>query len=296
VLPGSPNSGDIYRINSTGTITIGSNSTISGLTVTPGAGLPGITGTGVSNVNLNNNTVTTNGAPGINLQNATGNVTIANNTVVANGAGVDGIVVNNTAGNVNLNVTGNTATGGNNGIFVTLGGTATGTGSISNNTTNNSGNSGIFVRSEGTANINFTIANNVITNNASGASVAPGIGIEARGASQARIVLSSNSVTGNSDGGLVLFADNTATLFTQARLNTLTGNGAALGGDLSGFVFSPGSRLCIQPNNNTIGTFARTNFGGTFQIEGALPGTNAITTTPAPTGTITTVATGTCGF
>jgi hypothetical protein len=296
LLPGSPNAADVYTINATGTLDVGSNSRVSGLTITPTAGLPGITAVGVSNITIDNNTITTTGAPGIDLQNVTGGVTVITNTVVSSGAGINAVVLSNNSGNVDLNLSGNTATGGNNGVLVNLTGTATGSGTISNNVTNNSTNSGIFVRTEGTSNVNLTIANNTINNNGSGGSIAPGIGIEARDASQARIVLNSNIVTNNADGGVALFVQDTATLFTQVRLNTITGNSALLQ-DFSGNVFSAGSRLCIQPNNNTIATFVRNNVGGgNFQIEGALPGTNTITTTPAPTGTITTVATGTCGF
>ncbi len=248
-----------------------------------------------------NNTATTNTAPGFNLQNIAGNVAINNNVVTASGVGNDGILVNNTAGNLNLALTGNRATGGNNGIFVSLGGTATGGGTIANNIANNSGNSGIFIRSEGNANTVFTIANNTVTGNGFGlpGSIAAGIGVEARGASQSRVVLDSNTVTGNNnadaDGGLLLITDGTATLLTQVSSNTLTDDGAAFR-SLTGLVFSPGSRLCIQPNSNIITTLVQTNFGGTFQIEGALPGTNTITNTPAPTGVVTTVAAGTCGF
>ncbi len=305
VLPGSANPSDSYTITATGSLGVGSNSRVSGLTIIPNAGQPGITATGVSNITLDRNTVTTTNASGIILQNVSGNVTVSNNTVNATGVGTDGISVANNAGNVNLNITGNTATGGNNGISVALTGTATGGGTISNNTLRNSRNAGIFVvvdTPDATAQRVFTISNNIVEDNNTGGSVAPGIQVEARNNAQLRVTLDSNVVRNNVDGGVGLFTSGTgtATLFAQVRLNTLTGNGALIG-DLDANIF-PGAnntRICIQPSNNTIGTFnRRNNAAGTseIQIEGALPGTNTITSTPAAIGNVTTVAAGTCGF
>jgi hypothetical protein len=141
-----------------------------------------------------------------------------------------------------------------------------------------------------------------VQGNGTGPSFAPGIQVEAQSNAQLRVTLDSNTVIGNVDGGVGLFTSGTgtATLFAQVRLNTLTGNGALIG-DLDANIF-PGAnntRICIQPNNNTIGTFnRRNNAAGTseIQIEGALPGTNTITSTPAAIGNVTTVAAGTCGF
>ncbi|MCS6813162.1 MAG: right-handed parallel beta-helix repeat-containing protein, partial [Cyanobacteria bacterium] len=305
VLPGSNNAADVYTINATGSLDVGSNSVVSGLILTPGANIPGITATGASNVDLNRNTITTTGARGINLQNATGTVTIANNTVNSTGVGVDAISVSNNSGNVNLNVTSNTATAGNNGINVVLSGTATGGGTISNNTANNSVSAGIFLQvdtPDASAERVFTIANNTVTNNGTGPSFAPGIQVEALNNARLRVTIDSNVVTGNADGGVGLFTSGagTATLFSRVRLNTITGNGGLIG-DLNTNIVVGGNntRLCIQPNNNTIGTFNRQNNAGgaaVIQVEGPLPGTNTITSLPAPIGTVNTVAAGTCGF
>ncbi len=271
-------------------------------------GAAGIRAQEPSNLLLQGNTVTATNANGIRVTNVTGNAVISGNTATATGVLTAGILVENNAGVANLTIADNTATGGNNGIDVRLQGTAqTGaTGiNITGNRAINSVSAGIFVQVDSpnaTPERVVTIANNIVQGNSTGPSFAPGIQVEAINNARLRAFITNNDVTGNADGGIGLFtsgaAAETATLFSQVRLNTLTGNGALIG-DLSANIF-PGAnntRICLQANGNTIGTFRRQNNAlapAVIQVE---PGTNTIGTTfTSPTGVVDPVASGTCGF
>ncbi|MCS6814448.1 MAG: right-handed parallel beta-helix repeat-containing protein [Cyanobacteria bacterium] len=240
---------------SSATLNIASNA----LTTTNGAAIRMDNTTG--NTTVSSNSAIVNGAPGFNFQNVTGNVAVTNNAVISSGVLNDGILVNNTTGDVNLTIAQNVATGGNNGIAVQLDNAATGTVAITGNQAISSPSAGIYVRVNtlnSTPERRVTIANNTVQGNGFGPSFAPGIQIEAQGNAQLRTVIDSNIVMGNlGDGGgvgLFTIGSGNATLYSLLRFNKIMNNSSVVFGDFIANIplAVNNHKICLRFNEGNI--------------------------------------------
>ena len=184
-------------------------------------------------------------------------------------------------------VGGATAGSGNagDGIFVDLGGNATGTVSILNNRIEGNGTvaplagDGIQVTVDNAVNLsNLTISNNQILNNFDDG-IDLRVGSDTAAGAQVRALLSGNTITGHADGqGINLVAqDSAATPGTAIngssqtdiaiQQNTLNNNATDIQALVSGA--APGSILCLRIQNNTnqdVINLSTAN-AGTLQLE-----------------------------
>ncbi len=292
LLPSGTNPGGVYTLGSTQSLRVlGNNTVISGLTITNPNG-PGISASNVSNLTLQNNTINNPNGPGIALTNVTGTLNVTNNTVNGTTGPLNsGLALINNSGTVNLTIANNTFRNTtNNGIGITLQGTAQGTGTISGNTLSGNAVSGILLQTTDTAQGTFTVSNNNILSN-----TGSGIALITSGSSLIRATIDSNpQITSNAAGGVVLTQlSGTSQILARVRLNPVVTGNSGIFSDVNLQTLGTG-RVCLQSSGNTIGTLNLNNTpGATIQVEGGLPASN---TAPTTTGTITTVAAGTCGF
>jgi len=271
------NNSTVSDVTTTNSIAIaGNNSTVARAIINNPAG-PGIQANGVNNLTLQNNTINNPQGVGINLINTTGNVNVTGNTVNGTAGVNSGFVLNNNAGNVNLNLANNSFNNtGSNGIVVSLTGTAVGNANITNSNASGNATFGLFLQAASTAQLTFNVANGSYTNNGTapttggGISVLAldssqingtitgtttsnninGIGIQAGNTSSLRVLIENSTTTNNNQGGIAVGTFNNADAKVGVRFTTATGNGVA---DVRLVEFAP-SALCVQPNGNTFGT------------------------------------------
>ena len=257
------------------TVTMGNNTTLGGFTITGFAG-PGIIGTGLRNVTIQDNVITALSLnDGINLDgNLTGAVTIRRNTI---------------------------GTGLNFGIFVapTQPVATPLTIDISNNTVQNTITTGIFVifvLPQGNTTATATIANNTVTN-----TTFHGIEVFSVSSSPFRVQIDNNQVNnvqfvGGTQVGIRVLNAGAGPLFASVTNNRVANpNAYAPSGEVEYQFFSfGGGTLCSRLLNNTasLSGYEFWSFG-TLQRE---PLVGNIGTVQPDIGVITNVAAGTCGF
>ncbi|MGD1907418.1 MAG: right-handed parallel beta-helix repeat-containing protein [Leptolyngbyaceae cyanobacterium] len=251
---------------------------------------------------------------GIYLDGTTGTITLRGNSVtgttVAGGGDPriegQGIALRNNTGDVNLTLSGNTVGGatagsGNagDGIFVNLGGNATGTVSILNNRIEGNGTvaplagDGIQVTVDDGANLSdLTISNNQILNNFDDG-IDLRVGSVAATGAQLRALLSGNTITGHTNGQGIngVTQDSALTPGTAIngnsqtdvaiQQNTLNNNATDIRAIASGA--APGSTLCLRIQNNTnqdVINLSTAN-AGTLQLEPLMGNANNLATIAA---------------
>lgn len=279
VLPGS-GSGIFPVVTGTpaqagrGLITVASNSTVSGFdvripTTSPtfvvGTGVPtnadarGIVGSGVNNVVISNNIVSNARREAIDLSGATGNIAINNNTIRDSGVNAqeNAIRVLNSTGTVNLGIANNTITN-NNGIAVSLSGTAQGTANIRNNTISTN-RTGISLRASENANLTSTTSGNTINGTTASRE---GIVLRAFDNAQANTTISNNTIRNIAGSGVVLEASGTARPQITVSGNTI--DRSRTSGIAVNAIGSSELRANVTGNtiSNTTGTTGATGTGG----------------------------------
>lgn len=213
VLTGTP------VIAGNGLVRLSSNTTVSGFDVripTTGfaapAGVPtnvdarGIVGSGISNVTIANNFVSNARREAIDLSEVTGNVAINNNTVRDSGVNnsENAIRVLNSKGTVALGIANNTITN-NNGVAVSLSGTAQGTATVENNSISTT-RTGISLRASETANLTSIARGNIINGTSTSRE---GIASRTFDTAQANTTISGNTIS-NMASGITLEASDSA--------------------------------------------------------------------------------------
>lgn len=283
-----------------GTVTLGNQNTLSGLTIN-GTNGPAITGTNVNSARISNNTINSQTAQGILLNNVAGTVAINNNNF-SNIAQGNAVQVNNNTGQVSLaianNRIGTTTDVGGDGIALQFEGDSRAQVEIAGNTIGSATNSAIGTTGDGiklnvfeNADVTATIADNEIRNSGS-------IGIEANvgrvspipESPKLRLTLDSNRITNSADEGFSVIAANNSQVFVNTQNNNITGNNTSGfgSGDVNVTTFNL-ANVCLRMNRNTIGTLTLEDVpfaNRPIQVEGALPGTNTINTTNV-LGTVT---------
>lgn len=245
------------------------------------------------NFNVTNNAITGNQASGTAItaeSTARGTFNLNGNTIANNQInGVDALLSNNAQAQINLN--GNAITGNQiNGVQAIAADQTTANLNLANNTISNNQLDGVFLQTANQANLTANLTRNIITNNLNS-----GVSSFANDASNQRLFVESNTIANNGFLGLDLSTSGTAQTLATLRANTITGN---LFTDAAALT-APGSRVCLQPLNNTIGSLILDDSlgaSGQVQVEaGALP-TNTITTSDFTNWSNTLVPAGTCGF
>ncbi|MEH1861772.1 MAG: right-handed parallel beta-helix repeat-containing protein [Nostoc sp.] len=218
----------------TGTVTLGNNTTLSGFAIANSAGT-GVEGSNISNVSIEDNTITNSRFQGINLNNVTGKVEILNNTIDKTGNSFSGIDTSNNTGAVDLAIAGNqvknaTSSGDQNalsdgdGISIVLEGAAKGNVNILDNTVTNNGRTGILLESLDNAQATATISNNTSSEN-----LDAGILTYFEKNTQGNITISNNNVSGNKNGGIEnYFVDDSQGNMTISENNSSENNGGGI--------------------------------------------------------------------
>ena len=214
-----------------GLVRLSSNTTVSGFDIripTTGfaapAGVPtnvdarGIVGSGISNVTIANNFVSNARREAIDLSEVTGNVAINNNTVRDSGVNnsENAIRVLNSRGTVALGIANNTITN-NNGVAVSLSGTAQGTATVENNSISTT-RTGISLRASETANLTSIARGNTINGTSTSRE---GIAFRAFGTAQANTTISNNQIRNIAGSGVVLEASGSAKPILTVSGNTI---------------------------------------------------------------------------
>ena len=192
----------------TGTVTLSSDSTLSGFNVIPTAG------------------------SGIVANNVTGSVTISDNTAQAAGPGASGIAVINTSGVASLTIARNIVSHGtNSGLLLESDNTAQITASVTDNTATGNVGSGLFFYVHG-GQMTATITGNTTTLNQATVPQESGIRFGVFNSAQGNVTLSNNTSTGNVGNGLFVGFEGTsavqATISNNITTNN-TGNGIFFG-------------------------------------------------------------------
>jgi len=223
-LAGS-DSGVLPRV--TGTVTLGSNTTLSGFEITGVEG-SAVVGTNINTVAIRNNVISnstttdpSNFGQGILLSNVTGKIDITNNILRENDD--TAISINSDAGQIELTLDNNAIADNFNAIRLQLSGTTQGTTQITNNSITSSGSIDIQL-AESTQLSNLTLSNNTIDNPAS-----EGMNVQTFDDAQATILVSNNT------------------------LRNITGDGTFTGDGMN-FAFNQDSRLQLTIDRNTINT------------------------------------------
>lgn len=243
-LPGS-GVGTLPTLSST--VTLGSNTTLSGFEITPIGATAGVTGNNTQTVTVINNTIN-GGNNAINLTNASGQIEINNNQInnptargvslATNGGGTTTINTNNNIVNINaisvdgfryqLNDTNVNLTMANNQI--TFDG-----GIVIPDPTNADGD-GIDIETSGTTQLTFNINNNQVTN-----SVNAGIEIELCGfptvcnGQVPQGIISDNTITNAGGDGILFFQNSTNNATVEISRNSLTNIGVEQTGSTNNF-------------------------------------------------------------
>ncbi|MBS3030686.1 MAG: right-handed parallel beta-helix repeat-containing protein (plasmid) [Dolichospermum sp. DET50] len=270
----------------TETITLGNNNTISGFAIAlnNATSNSAITGTNISNPTIRDNTITSLGGSGIQLNNVSGKAIIANNNLINslnsgltidNRTGLVELLINNnqisnnSRFGINIGLTGDTVistanitnnvieNNGSQGLRIATALTATTpiqfiphTGkiqqlNISGNTVNSNNRDGIAI--VGNSDIdNLTIANNKITNNAR-----RGLTIPTGENAKINIFMEGNTLTGNAIDGIAFLPGINSQVFVNAKFNTITGN---IETDFNAEV-EGNANLILQLSDNKIGIF-----------------------------------------
>jgi hypothetical protein len=208
-----PGSGSRVRPTVTGTVTLGSNTTLDGFAIANSPG-EGIFGQNISNVSISNNSITNSALTGIRLDEVTGSVNILGNAIDKTG-----IYITNSAGKGSFSIQNNTINNSaGNGIQISLYDQAQGNFNISNNTitTTNKGN-GMYFFTDENSQLNAIVSDNTITGNEAGIAFNP------VGASKVDVTVSGNTVSGN-QSGIVLQSYENARLTATISDNTVTKN------------------------------------------------------------------------
>jgi trimeric autotransporter adhesin len=291
-----------------GTVTLASNTTLSGFDIKSGANNPGVIGSNISNVTVRDNKISglvagaQVGAQGINLQNlsgintienntitgfrkeainlaeATGTIAIKNNNINNNGIAADNAInLINSKGTVALGVTNNNISN-NNGVAVNLFGTAQGTANLENNTIDKA-TTGVKLVVDDQASLAAILKGNTIS-----ASSTNGVEAQAINSGKLRLSLTSNTISGSAKEAVTVSAFNSSDVSVIAESNTLTNNNNSSAG-FSAFdvAADPNSstqapKVCVRLNkntgtSNTIADYSlfNGNLGGaTFQVENTL--------------------------
>ena len=256
-----------------GTVTMGNNTTLGGFTIT-GFNGPGIVGTGLRNVTIQDNFITALGGDiGIFLDgNLTGAVTIRRNTI---GTGISG------------------------GIFLEpIQPVATPlTIDISNNRVQNTTETGIAVFPDGNTTATATIANNTVTDTAFF-----GIDVDSSSSSPIRVQIDNNQVNNvqlffGAQIGIRVVAVGTGPLFASVTNNRVANTNAYTATSRVEYLINSvgGGIFCSRLLNNTasLSGYEFRNVGSTLQREPLVGNTGTVR---PDIGVITPVAAGTCGF
>ncbi|WP_199246072.1 right-handed parallel beta-helix repeat-containing protein [[Phormidium] sp. ETS-05] len=215
----------------TGTVTIGNNSTVSGLAIAvadDGSAdtlNPGIAGNNISNPTIRDNIISSADGSGILLDGVSGQLEIANNTV--SNSGTDGIRVNVTGADVltNANISGNRVTAsGRRGIrFDTLDSAQVQQVSIGENTVSSSFFQGILVNAAGSSRVGQV---NVTSNQISDSGAAGILSALGENSRIEQIAIESNQIEGSDAQGIwILPAGNSSTGLVGIRSNTISNSG-----------------------------------------------------------------------
>jgi trimeric autotransporter adhesin len=262
VLKGTP------LLAGNGLVRLSSNTTVSGFDViipTTGfvapAGVPtnvdarGIVGSGISNVTIANNFVSNARREAIDLSEVTGNVAINNNTVRDSGVNnsENAIRVSNSRGTVALGIANNTITN-NNGVAVSLSGTAQGTATVENNSISTT-RTGISLRASETANLTSIARGNTI--NGTSAS-REGIASRTFDTAQANTTISGNTISNMASGVLLEASDSAKPQITvsgntidRSRTNGINANAignSELRANVSGNTISNTTGIGVEGN------------------------------------------------
>ncbi|MEM8542658.1 MAG: right-handed parallel beta-helix repeat-containing protein [Cyanobacteria bacterium P01_H01_bin.119] len=212
-----PGSGSNTFPSLSGTVTVSSNTLLSGFAIAPSPGAVGILGSNINTVQLESNQVTTTGnnAGAIRLTQADGELSIINNALNTAGAstafpnGAQALQITwASAANSAAIITGNTiVTTGNNadGLYLETNDSAVVTAAIADNQFPQTGGGGIEIDTDDSSQLNLTIIQNQISNTGERDD---GLFIDLNGSSQAAIVVSSN--TFSTIGGAIANIDGEA--------------------------------------------------------------------------------------
>jgi Inverse autotransporter, beta-domain/Right handed beta helix region len=234
--------------------------------------------------NITNNTISGNQFRGIanNLVgSSTSNFNITGNTINNNVIGVDFSMSDNSQ--ATADVSNNNLVNSLRGVDMILSNNTSGTFNISRNTITDNQDSGVNIFLSDNARGTVNITNNPqISRNQLNA-----VAATTNNTSQLRLTIESNQIQNNTTSGVNINSFDDSTIFTKVSSNGIN--------DFKAQTFGFNDRICLQAQNNTIGTvFIDASFGGPIQLEDGTLNTNTISS-PSVTGT-TTVPRGNCGF
>ncbi|NJR51788.1 MAG: right-handed parallel beta-helix repeat-containing protein [Leptolyngbyaceae cyanobacterium CSU_1_3] len=196
-----PLSGSGVLPNVTGTITLNSDTTVSGFRVSPVAG-SAIVGTNVS-----------------------GNVAVTDNVISGTTGNNPGISINNNSVPVNLTIARNIITDtGAEGIFYQGRGTTQTTATVTDNSTARTFGSGIKLFTLDNAQLNATVANNTTTGNQFVVGQDGAIRIGTFNDARVEVTVSGNTIRDNESNGLFVGSEDTSIVRANILNNTATNN------------------------------------------------------------------------
>ncbi|KAM3091995.1 right-handed parallel beta-helix repeat-containing protein [Phormidesmis sp. 146-35] len=196
-----PQSGSGVLPNVTSTITLGSDSALSGFRITPDTG------------------------SAIAANNVSGNVSITDNVIPTMNGVAPGISVENDSVPVNLTIARNTITDTRaEGIFVRSRGTAQTTATVTDNSTADTIASGIKIFTLDDAQLNANVANNTVTTNQSTIGQDGAIRIGTFNNGRVEVTVANNMIRDNESNGLFIGSEDTSIVRANILNNTATNN------------------------------------------------------------------------
>jgi hypothetical protein len=258
--------------------TIGFNAGVVIPGVPTNADARGIVGSGISNVTITNNLVSNARREAIDLSEVTGSVAINSNTVRDSGVNnsENAIRVLNSRGTVALGIANNTITN-NNGVAVSLSGTAQGTATVENNSISTT-RTGISLRASQTANLTSIARGNTINGTSRSRE---GIASRTFDTAQANTTISNNQIRNIAGSGVVLEASDSARPIITVSGNTIdrsTTNGiyanaigsSELRANVSGNTISNTTGIGVEGNAAEVGKLRLGLTSNTISNSGSL--------------------------
>ncbi|MBW4512021.1 MAG: right-handed parallel beta-helix repeat-containing protein [Scytonematopsis contorta HA4267-MV1] len=234
--------------------------------------------------NITNNTISQNQFRGVTTNlvgRGSGTFNISGNTINNNVIGVDFSMSDNSQ--ATADVSNNNLVNSLRGVDMIFSNNTNGTFNISRNTITDNQDAGVNVflsdNARGTVNIsnNPQISRNQLN----------GVSATTNNTSQLRLAIESNQIQANTTSGVNITTFDDSTIFAKVSSNGIN--------DFKAQTFGFNDRICLQAQNNTIGTvFIDATVGGPIQVEDGTLSTNTISS-PSVSGT-TTVPRGNCGF